>query len=205
VNEELYKYITIAFLLINISLFSKSINPESYSYVFNNFVPIQLSKNNVGISIAYINKKIDKIFVSTNWLTDNLYLGSTINSAQSININYSFNFGYKMNSFGNIITIYDISYHAYRFDNQNSKWKKLSLIFNIKDVLAISYNYIFADCNNNDIQNEIVGCENTSDSKNSTFINFNLFQLINKSFLINLGFKKSDLIIYPYLNIRFNI
>ena len=109
VNEELYKYITIAFLLINISLFSKSINPESYSYVFINFVPIQLSKNNVGISIAYFNKKIDKIFVSTNWLTDNLYLVSTINSAQSININYSFNFGYKMNSFGNIITIYDIS------------------------------------------------------------------------------------------------
>ena len=62
-----------------------------------------------------------------------------------------------MNTFRNIITIYDISYHAYRFDNQNSKWKKLSLIFNIKDVLAISYNYIFADCNNNDIQSEIVG------------------------------------------------
>ena len=93
-KEVSFKYIFIL-VLINIFCFTESINPNSYSFIFNNFTPDSNYKNNIGLQFAF--KDNYKSFQTQNWISDNLYLGGMFNLRNNnIKLNYSLNVGYKV-------------------------------------------------------------------------------------------------------------
>ena len=139
-KEVLYKYF-LFLLLINSFCLSKSVDSYSHNYIFNNYIPLYLTKNNIGLNFSIVENKVKKYFVTQNWITNNLYLGGTISPGvnESIDVDYSINIGYSPElSFNDVSKIvYDFSLHKNRLlsRNQNSaqqsKWKKIAILLNL--------------------------------------------------------------------------
>ena len=205
-KEVLFKLIFIVFFL-NIFCFSENINPSTYDYVFNNYIPNKITKNNIGIKYSFTNNQ--KYILSQNWITNNLYIGGYFGSNNNRNekINYTLNLGYKtnLNYFKNVNIIYDIGVHNKRsFLDDDNKWKKISIIINY-NIITLSYNYLLSNCNDSDILNLIDSCRNVDDIKNTSFIGVDFYNLYTNNFFINFGFKKSKTSLFPYISLRYNL
>jgi len=206
VKEVLFKLIFIVFFL-NIFCFSENINPSTYDYVFNNYIPNKITKNNIGIKYSFKNNQ--KYILSQNWITNNLYIGGYFgsNNNQNEKINYTLNLGYKtdLSYFKDLKIIYDIGIHNKRsFSDYDSKWKKISIIINY-NIFTLSYNYLLSNCNDSDILNLIDSCSNVDDIKNASFIGFDFYNLYTNNFFINFGLKKSKTSLFPYISLRYNL
>ena len=209
-KEVLFKYIFIL-VLINNFCFTESVNPNSYSYIFNNFISETKYKNNIGLQFSMNENNVK--FHSQNWISDNLYLGGILNfKSNDIRMNYSLNIGYKIKEllFESCSIIYDFGIHNQRILNSSSekkdlKWKKISMFFNFKNNISITYNYIYSKCSAEDINDSISGCKNSSDTKDAKFITFDLFNYINNNYIVNIGIKKSEAILYPYLSFWYSL
>ena len=208
-KEVLFKFICIIFF-INIFCFAENILPSSYNFVFNNYVPHKISKNNIGFKYSFNNKQ--NFILSQNWISDNLYIGGYWGSNNSRDengkINYSLNVGYKttFDSSENINVIYDVSIHNKRiFFDSNIRWKKMSFLLNYNN-FSLSYNYLLSKCSSDDIHSFIEGCNNENDNKHTSFIGIDIYNnLINNVFFINLGVRKTGTSIFPHLSLRYKI
>ena len=208
-KEVLFKFICIIFF-INIFCFAENISPSLYNFVFNNYIPNKISKNNIGFKYSFNNKQ--NFILSQNWVSDNLYIGGYFGSNNSREenkkINYSLNVGYKTTSdyLENINIIYDFAIHKKRnFFDSTIRWKKMSILLSY-DNFSLSYNYLLSKCTLDDIQNLIEDCNNENDNKNASFIGIDVYNnVINDVFFINFGFRKIDTSIFPHLSLRYKI
>ena len=182
---------------------------ESYNFIINNYIPSEITKYNIGPGVININNKYEKYIVTQNWISENLYFGGMFSSdsQEEIDVSYNLNIGYRPNIIQNknFKIIYDFSYHNKRLVSLKNKWKKISIILSIKNQLGISYSYIFSRCKEIDIINDIKGCNQTKDNKYADYFNFDIFQIVNEKYIFNVGIKKIETLLYPYLNIRFNL
>ena len=209
-KEVLFKYIY-TFVLINTFCFTESVNPNSYSFIFNNFTPSSDYKNNIGLQFSFKNNY--KSFQTQNWISDNLYLGGMLNLTNSdIKINYSLNIGYKVkNKIFNIYSvIYDFGIYKQRVFNNFSeqkdlKWKKISILFSLNKNVSFSYNYLYDKCSSEDIDASFSSCYNSNDNKEASFITFDLFNYMKNNYIINFGIKKSQTLLYPYFTLWYSI
>jgi len=209
VKEVLFKFIYLI-CFINIFCFSENISPSSYNFVFNNYIPNKISKNNIGFKYSFNNKQ--NYILSQNWISENLYIGGywgTSNSKEENGkINYSLNAGYKtiFDTLENINVVYDFGIHnKKKFANSKTRWKKMSLLLNYNN-FSFSYSYLLAKCSTDDIQDLIENCNNLNDYKHTSFIGIDIYNnLINNVLFINFGIRKSDTLILPHLSLRYNI
>ena len=175
--------------------------------MFNNFIPQSKSQFNVGVNISYLDANINKEIVSHNWISNNLYIGAMLssNSYDNIGINYNLNIGYHTLLGNPLNIIYDFSINSKRLivDDIREKWKKISIIFNIQDKAAITYNYIVSKCTTQNVADDIDNCHNTNDSKNTFYFNFDIFNKINKYYIFNIGIKKIKTNLFPYISLRY--
>ena len=203
-KEVSFKFIFFVVLLKSF-YFSESVLPSTYNYVFNNYIPSEISVNNIGVKYSFNDHK--NYFLSQNWISNNLYIGGYVSSGNSDKVTYAMNIGYKteINYIKKSKIIYDFSIH-----NKNNlldsriKWKKLSLILDF-NYFSLSYNYLLSKCDDSDINNLIDNCSNNNDNKNTFFIGIEFYTLINNNFLVNYGLKKTNVILYPYFAIRYNL
>ena len=198
-KEALYKII----LLIIFSLsFADNENFYTYDFVNIDIIPLQKSKNNVGIRLSAVEDRERIFFQMQNWLADNLYVHGSISpsSNERVNIIYNVNFGYdKKNDIQKLKnTIFDFGYYYKRLETEQSmeyKWTSMSLIFNsiFKDynfLLALTY------ISNNDSSNKLAEFFGTLDFLNT----------INDSLILKYGFKiyKEDkLKLSPFITLKY--
>ena len=209
-KEVLFKYIFIL-LFISTFCFTESINPNSYSFIYNNFTPESDYKNNIGMHLTF--KDNYKSFQTQNWISDNLYLGGMFNlKNNNIKLNYSINIGYKVKNkiFNKYSVIYDFSIYKHRvfYDSNNFKdlkWKKISVLFSLNKIISFSYNYLYSKCSNEDIDSSINGCNDSNDYKELNFITFDLFNYMKNNYILNFGIKKNNTILYPYLSFWYSL
>ena len=203
-KEVLFKFIFFTFLL-SLGCFTKDVPPKSYDYVFNNYVPLDLSQNNLGVYYSF--KNHESFFSTHNWISNNLYIGGYLGSNKNDKLLNSFNIGYKtnINFIKNCNVVYDFSLSRIKnFESIKNKWKKISIIFDF-EIINLSYSYLTSKCTDEDIETIVKGCINKNDYKNSYFLGFNLYKRINDAFLIDFGFKKTKIDINPFLSLRYNL
>ena len=203
-KEVLFKFIFFVVLLKSFC-FSESVLPSTYNYVFNNYVPSELSANNIGVKYSF--KDHESYFLSQNWISNNLYIGGYLSSGSFDKITYAMNIGYKteINYIKNSKIIYDFSIlNKSNLHDSRIKWKKISLILDF-NFISLSYNYLLSKCDQSDITNLIDNCSSNNDNKNTFFIGIEFYTLINNNFLINYGFKKTNVNLYPYFTLRYNL
>ena len=203
-NEVLFKFIFFIFFL-NTFCYSENISPESYDYVFNNYISSDLSKNNVGLKYSFKNN--ESYFLTHNWISNNLYLGGYLGFNNNDKISYILNIGYKTSFvfFKKSKMIYDFSLcNKNNFTHLKSKWKKISIILDF-NFLNLSYNYLISKCSIQDVENFLNNCLNNNDYKNSSFLGINFYKKINNEFFIDFGFKKTKAKINPFIILRYNL
>ena len=190
-KEVLFKFIFFTFLL-SLGCFTKDVPPQSYDYVFNNYVSLNLSKNNLGVYYSF--KNHESFFSTHNGISNNLYIGCYLGSNKNDK---------QLNSFNileELISIESIK----NFESIKNKWKKISIIFDF-EIINLSYSYLTSKCTDEDIEAIVKGCINKNDYKNSYFLGFNLYKKINDAFLIDFGFKKTKIDINHFLSLRYNL
>ena len=74
---DLYKKIILFLLVINVYVYSNTLDRQNY--IFSDFIPIQESKTSIGFKLfqsidSEIDMKIEKSLLLTNWFTNNLYM-----------------------------------------------------------------------------------------------------------------------------------
>ena len=95
-KEALYKLIII--LLLN-PFFSGNENFYSYDFVNIDIIPLEISKNNIGIRVSEVSDK-NRIFIQTqNWIAENLYFQGSFSPSLKENINVIYN----LNHFNKIL------------------------------------------------------------------------------------------------------
>ena len=197
-KEGLFKK-TIFIFALNFC-FSSNLSLSSLDFVNVDIVPLEISKNNVGIRISDVNNKNRLFFQSQNWVAENLYLFGSFSPTlnEKINIIYNFNIAYQKNNESNIFEniIFDLGYYYKRFveeQEQKNKWISFSTIFDIKiNQLHFlpSLTYIF---NNN---------------LSETFLTLDFLKDINKNLIFKFGLKlyeKDNYEMLPFISIKYKI
>ncbi len=203
-KEELYKNLTISFLLS--ICFATSL--DSYDFVYHDTTPITISKNNFGIRSTEINNKWRLFLHSQNWIAENLYFSGSISPStnNTVNFIYNMNLGYQTSlskdKFKNLY--FDFGYYYKRFEKSymdNQKWTTLSMIFGIKlkkSWLLPSFMYLYE--------------KNEDDNKYESLICIDYLKELNKNFYLKLGvqfyengYSKDDFFVKPNITIKYKI
>jgi len=134
------------------------------SYIINNILPSELSKNNFGIQLLNDNdNKVHTYFNHQAWITENLSIDNYVSSSfnNSIDIAYGFNFGY-----GSIFEnqhlkkiIYCIGYHRKKYTEYDFKLSNFSINSMIKlrnNWLSLSVNSFFNKKGNSQMKNYLL-------------------------------------------------
>ena len=157
-KEELYKIIILLVFSLCFSLDEKF---HSYDFVNVDVLPLENSRNNIGIRFSEVAGKNRVFFQTQNWIAENLYLQGCFSPPlkNTINVIYNLNIGYDKKVDTEILknTIFDLGYYYKRFESSSEsefKWISMSVIFNSKiknKNIITSYTYIYSNSSSNKI------------------------------------------------------
>lgn len=203
-KEVSFKSLFILFLFISNLCFALDDNLYSYDFVHTNVIPMEISKNSIGVRFFEVNNELNLFINMNHWFSDNLYFASLISPSTDNNINiiYGINFGYKSKiDFDILKNIYfDLGYYSRRFDSVliDNKWKSISILSEFsfkKSNILCSYSYVFNNTSNNE-------------RDSSSFLGFSFIKNIRKLFFINLGvniFNDYKVYTLPFISVGYKI
>ncbi len=201
-KEGSFKFI-ILFLFWIYYCLPSNISLNSYDFVYIDIIPLEVSKNNIGLRNSRVDNKYRISFQTQNWIADNLYFygGFSPSLKDKIDIAYNLSFGYqKKLDYSKIKNlILDFGYYSSRYksnSNEEFKWTSGSMIFDIKFKnihFLPSWTYIF----------------NNQNDENKSFINLDFLFNLNKSCVLKSALQlydnENEIQILPSISLKYKI
>ena len=202
VKEGSFKFIILFFCSLYYC-FPNNIPLYTYDFVYIDIVPLEISKNNIGLKNSKVNDEYRLSIHTQNWIADNLYFYGGISPSlkDEVDIFYNLNFGYQRSLNYNRIEnlFFDFGYYSNRYNSSISeefKWTSMSLIFNINFnsiYFLPSLSYIF----------------NSENEENQSFINLDLLFNFNNNLVlksaIQLYDNNGEMKIFPSISVKYKI
>ena len=219
VKEGSFKFIILFFCSLYYCLPNNiPLELEEYDFVYIDIVPLEISKNNIGLRNSKVNDEYRLSIHTQNFIADNLYFygGFSPSLKDEVDIFYNLNFGYQSNLNYNRIKnlFFDFGYYSNRFlynssecigdeeceeeedGSEEFKGTSASLIFNIKFKsihFLPSWSYIF----------------NNENENNQSFINLDLLFNFNNDLVLKSALqvydKNGEMKIFPSLSVKYKI